>query len=161
MVDDAVNPLTEFAASLEAMRNIGLTLTAQGKFIHQGQLVTHARLHLALLGWLDVTPDGRDIVRLEGERFAYVTVEDTHLRATSARWADDRCFVHWDDGSEEELAYATLKLRSDNSIECAVHGKLRGALRGQAHYAIGERLVEADGWYQLAAAGTRWDIGEH
>jgi hypothetical protein len=78
-------------------------------FWHQGTSVTHARLRQALLRWLDVLPDGRNIVRLDAKRYAYVDVEDAHLRARSAHWSGDRCFILWDDDSESELDYASLR----------------------------------------------------
>ena len=70
---------------LERMRTIGLRLDRGGTFWHEGSQVTHPRLREALLRWLDVRDDGRDIVRLDDKRYAYVDIEDAHLRARSAR----------------------------------------------------------------------------
>src|SRR3954469_12314198 len=90
---------------IEKMRAIGLRLDRRGTFWHEGTTVSHTRLRQALLRWLDVLPDGRDIVRLDNKRYAYVEVEDAHLRARSARWQGDRCFILWDDDRDEELDY--------------------------------------------------------
>ena len=69
---------------IEKMRAIGLRLDRSGTFWHQDTPVTHPRLRQALLRWLDVRDDGRDIVRLDDRRYAYVEIEDAHLRALGA-----------------------------------------------------------------------------
>src|SRR5215213_3003851 len=101
---------------IEKMRAIGLRLDRAGAFWHEGTTVAHPRLRQALLRWLDVLDDGRDIVRLDDKRYAYVDVEDAHLRALSARWDGDRCLILWDDDEEEELDYASLRQADDNAF---------------------------------------------
>lgn len=143
---------------LERMRQIGLELDRGGTFWHEGTAVAHPRLRQALLRWLDVLDDGKDIVRLDDKRYAYVTVADAHLRAKSARWEGDRCFVLWDDDQEEELAYATLRLGDDNAFYATARGKLRGRIAGPAHHAVSERVVETGSGFALEAAGRQWPI---
>lgn len=141
------------------MRAIGLRLDRSGTFWHEGAAVTHPRLRQALLRWLDVRPeDGRDIVRLDDKRYAYVDVEDAHLRALSARWDGERCFVRWDDDQEEELAYATLRQAADHALYVSVRGALRGRIAGSAYHAIAEHIADAGDGFVLEAAGQRWPI---
>src|SRR5215813_7872677 len=127
---------------IEKMRAIGLRLDRSGTFWHQGTAVTHARLRQALLRWLDVLDDGRNIVRLDDKRYAYVDVEDAHLRATSARWDGDRCLLLWDDGHEEELDYSSLSQGSDHALYANVRGKLKGRIGGSAYHQLAEHVVE-------------------
>jgi hypothetical protein len=141
---------------LERMRQIGLRLDRAGTFWQGGAPVTHARLRQALLRWLDVR-EGRDVVRLDDKRYAYVDIEDAHLRALSARWDGDRCFVLWDDDQEAELDYGSLTVAADNAFYARVRG-LRGRIGGPAHHAIAERVVERAGDFALAAAGAMWPI---
>lgn len=143
---------------LEKMRAIGLSLDRSGTFWHDGAAVTHPRLRRALLRWLDVRDDGRDIVRLDEQRYAYVDVEDAHLRALSARWDGDRCRVLWDDDQEEELAYAALRQAPDHALYTTARGRLRGRIAGPAYHAIAERIVETPDGFALEAAGARWPI---
>jgi hypothetical protein len=143
--------------TIEKLRTIGLRLDRAGTFWHQGGQVTHPRLRQALLRWLDVRDDGRDIVRLDERRYAYVEVEDAHLRARSARWDGDRCFVLWDDDREAELAYATLCQAADHALY-AHAGRLRGRIAGPAYHAIAERIIETPGGFALSAAGRSWPI---
>lgn len=140
------------------MRAIGLRLDRAGTLWHQGTTVTHPRLRQALLRWLDVRDDGRDIIRLDERRYAYVDVEDAHLRAKSARWDGDRCIVLWDDDTEEELAYASLRQAPDHAFYATARGRLRGRIAGPAHHALTERVVEDAGSFVLEAAGQRWPI---
>ena len=139
------------------MRAIGLRLDRGGTFWQEGAPVTHARLRQALLRWLDVRDDGRDIVRLDDKRYAYVEVEDAHLRARSARWDGDRCVVLWDDDREAELEYATLAQAPDNALYARI-GKLRGRIASPAYQTIAERIREADGGFVLDAAGSTWPL---
>ena len=148
-------------AMIEKLRAIGLALDRSGTFWHEGTAVTHLRLRQALLRWLDVTGDGRDIVRLDDKRYAYVDVEDAHLRARSARWVDDRCFVLWDDDREAELDYASLRQTADHALYVKVHDRLRGRIAGPAFHAVAERIVETpepSAGFALTAAGQRWPI---
>lgn len=150
------------AEQIEAFRTIGLRIDAAGKIWHQGAEVTHPRLRGALLRWLDVRDDGRDIIRLDDTRYAYVEVENAHLRATSARWDGDRAWLTLDDAAEEELAYDTLWCGPDEALYCRVRGgRLRARLSTAAHLAVAERVVEAPdtpSGFALIAAGGRWPI---
>jgi hypothetical protein len=145
---------------IEKMRSIGLRLDPSGTFWHEGGAVTHPRLRQALLRWLDVLDDGRDIVRLDDKRYAYVDVEDAHLRARSARWDGDRAFVLWDDDQEEELDYGSLHQAADHALHTRARRRLHGRIAGAAYHAIAERIVEdgAGAGFVLEAAGARWPI---
>lgn len=143
---------------IEKMRAIGLRLDRAGTFWHDGVSVTHPRLRQALLRWLDVLPDGRDIVRLDDKRFAYAEIEDAHLRALSARWEGDRVTVLWDDEQEEELDYGSLRQADDHALYVSARARLRGRIAGPAYHAIAERVVEDGGRFVLEAAGKRWPI---
>ncbi len=143
---------------IEKMRAIGLRLDRAGTFWHQGAAVTHPRLRQALLRWLDVLDDGRNIVRLDDKRYAYVEIEDAHLRAKSARWDGDRCTVLWDDDQEEELDYSSLREADDHAFYTKVRGRLIGRIAGPAHHQIADHVIETDDGFALSAIGKRWPI---
>lgn len=143
---------------IEKMRAIGLRLDRSGTFWQEGAPVTHVRLRQALLRWLDVRADGKDIIKLDDKRYAYVDVEDAHLRALSARWDGDRVNILWDDDQEEELAYDSLRQAEDHALYTLARGNLRGRIAGPAYHAISERIVETPGGFALEAAGKRWPI---
>lgn len=143
---------------IEKMRAIGLRLDRSGIFWHQGTSVTHPRLRQALLRWLDVRDDGRDIIRLDDKRYAYVEVEDAHLRARSARWDGNHAIVLWDDDRDAELDYGSLYQAADHALYARVRGRLRGRIAGPAYHALAERIAELPGGFALEAAGQRWPI---
>ncbi len=145
------------AEQIESFRTIGLRLDRSGTFWHGGTSVTHARLRQALLRWLDVREDGRDVVKLDDTRYAYVEVEDAHLRALSARWNGDHCLVLWDDDQEHELDYGSLHQAPDHALYATIR-RLRGRIAGPAYHAVSERIAEVPGGFALNAAGTRWPI---
>src|SRR3569833_2494241 len=137
---------------IEKMRAIGLRLDKEGTLWQEGAAATHARLRQALLRWLDVRDDGRDIIKLDNKRYANVDVEDAHLRARSARWDGDRCTILWDDDREAELEYGSLRQAADHALYARV-GRLRGRIAGPAYHAVAERIVERAGTFVLGAAG--------
>jgi hypothetical protein len=145
------------AEMIEKMRAIGLRLDRDGTFWQEGAAVTHARLRQALLRWLDVRDDGRDIIKLDDKRYAYVDVEDAHLRALSAHWVEARCMILWDDDQEAELDYGSLRQAADHALYATVR-RLRGRIAGPAYHAVAEHIVEVDGGFALEAVGKRWPI---
>ena len=149
---------------IEQFRTIGLSLDAAGRLWHQGEEVAHARLRQAILRWLDVRADGRDIVRLDEQRYAYIDVAAEHLRVTSARWVPDdggdRLELSLDDGTTEELAYATLTSGADDALRCRVRGgKLRARFTTAAQQVALERVEDEGAGPRLRAAGASWVIG--
>ncbi|MCE9579667.1 MAG: DUF1285 domain-containing protein [Deltaproteobacteria bacterium] len=142
------------AEEIERFRQVGLRLDRAGRLWHEGQEITHARLRHAILGWLDVREDGRDIVRLDATRYAYIDVEDAHLRAVSARWDGDRVWLVLDDDREEELAYDTLTTGADAALYCRVRGgALRARLTTAAYHVLAQRIEETGEGFALRAAG--------
>lgn len=126
---------------LERFRDVGLTLDRDGRIWHRGVEVTHARLRQAILRWLDVRDDGRDIVRLDELRHAYIDVAEDHLRVKSARWDGDRLMLALDDGTEEELAYGSVWVGADDGLRCKVRGgKLRARFTSPAQQVALERV---------------------
>ncbi len=145
---------------LEKFRSIGLRLDRNGHLWHQDEEVKHPRLRQAILRWLAVNADGRDIVRLDEQRYAYIDVEDAHLRVTSARWRDDdRLELSLDDGTTEELAYATLAVAADDGLACQVRGgQLRARFSSAAQQVALERVETQGPGFALRAAGASWNI---
>lgn len=147
------------AAQLERFRTIGLALDAAGRLWHEGQEVAHPRLRQALLRWLDVRADGRDIVRLDDVRYAYIDVADAHLRVTAARWCGDDLELSLDDGATERLDPATLGVGDDDGLRCRVRGgRLRARFTSAAQQVALERVEEVDGTLALRVAGATWPL---
>lgn len=140
---------------IERFRQTGIRLDREGRFWHEGAEVTHAGFRRALLRWLDRLPDGRPILRLDEERYAYVDVEDADLLVVSARWAGERAVVVLNDESEEELDPTTLELGDGGALYCRVRsGALTARITTPAYYVVAERVDEtAPGVFALRAGG--------
>lgn len=147
---------------LERFRQVGLRLDRQGRFWHRGAEVTHPRLRLALLRWLDVREeDDRPIIRLDARRYAYVDVDDAMLLVTSIRWDGDRAVAHLNDDTEEELAYDTLAVAGDGTAYCKARGaRLPARLVPSAFLSLAEHIVEQGSGFALEAAGALHPIAQ-
>jgi hypothetical protein len=132
-----------------------LRLDAKGEFWHEGAKVTHPGFRGALLRWLDVLPDGRPILRLDDERYAYLDVDDAMLLVSSLRWEGGHAILTLNDGSSEELRYETLEQTPANVVYCKVrNGKLRARFTTAAYYQLAEHVEEgSDGFVLRCAAG--------
>ena len=148
---------------IERFRQLGLRLDREGRWWHEGQLVEHRGLARALTRWIDKLPDGRFVVRLDAERFAYVEVEDAPFIVTTVlldREADEvHVGLQLSDGSSEELPYDTLRVGPDNALYCEVKGgRFSARFSRAAYYLLGELIEEADGDFGLRAAGGLWPL---
>ena len=144
---------------LERMRTIGLRIDSHGRLWHQHDEVTHAGLKRAILRWLDVLDDGRAVVRMDDVRYAYIDVDDTHLRAIALRWDGDAPVIVLDDGTDEPLDLATLAVDADDRLRCRVRGgRLTARLTSAAQQVLLERAdVEGDA-HGVRAAGRFWPL---
>lgn len=152
----------ELAELIERLRQTGLRLDRAGRWWHEGEVVRHARLAAALHRWLDRLPDGRYVLRLDAERYAYVEVEDApYVVRTIEREGPaeaQQLFVLLSDGTREELAYETLRVGRSEALYCEVKGRFPARLSRQAQHLLGELIVEVEGGFELAAAGRRYAI---
>lgn len=131
------------SAFLERVRRSGITVDRNGRFIHEGEEVRHEGLRRALFRWLDrlPPPDGRYILRLDAERFAYLTVEDTPLVATSARREGKTVWLGLTDGSEAPLDPRTLTLDQAGVLRCRVRqGRIEARLGPAATSLLSEHI---------------------
>jgi hypothetical protein len=146
---------------LERLRQSGIRVDREGRFIHEGEEVRHEGLRRALFRWLDAEPDGKVVLRLDERRFAYVDVDDTPLVARSARLenaggASERVLLALSDGAEEALDPATLTVDGEGVLRARVRGgRLEARLSTSAVAALSGRLAEEAGRPTLTLAGRR------
>jgi hypothetical protein len=154
------------AAWLEKLRQSGIRVDREGRFIHEGEEVRHEGLKAALFRWLDrLPPDDpaargrRYVLRLDERRFAYLDVDDTPLVARAARVDGDTIFLSLSDGSEERLDPTTLTVDDDGVLRALVRGgRIEARLATSAVSALGELLSDAQPQATLTLAGRRYPL---
>jgi hypothetical protein len=152
--------MTPDAELLERLRRSGIRIDREGRFVHEGAEVQHEGLRRALFRWLDAEPDGRVVLRLDAQRFAYVDVDDTPLVARAARLDGERILLALSDGSEEALDPATLTVDDAGVLRARARGgRLEARLATSAAAALAGRFSEeAPGRPTLTLAGRRQEI---
>jgi hypothetical protein len=145
---------------LEKLRQSGIRIDREGRFIHEGAPVTHEGLLRALFRWLDRGRDGEEggryVFRLDAKRFAYVEVDDTPLVARAARIdSDGTIWLALSDGAEERLTPETLTVDGEGVLRAwARQGRLEARLAGSAVAALADRFTDSpDGQPALRVAG--------
>jgi hypothetical protein len=131
----------EQAAFLEQVRRSGIRIDREGELWHEGQPIAHEGLRRALYRWLDRSPEGRYVFRLDEARFANVEVADTPLVARAARWDDESLWLALSDGAEERLDPSTLTVDAAGILRGQVRGgRLEARLANSAAAVLAERL---------------------
>ncbi len=144
-LDDA-----ERAALIERKRQTGLRLDREGRWWHLGQRVEHRRLARALHRWLDRLDDGRFILRLGEDRYAYVEVDDAPYTVRTLQplaGTDDHAPVVLllSDETEEPLDPESLVVDPESeALYCRVkQGRFEARLSRAAHFMLAQ-LIEED-----------------
>lgn len=147
--------------ALELLRaSSGLSIDEEGRFLHRGEPITHARTLEVLWRSLRPTGDGRWEVAIGRER-GYVSLEGAPfaIRGVSAG-PDGAPVLHVSDGSVEPLDPASLRLAPDGVLRCAVaRGPARFTRAGQVGLAPWLREDPAgSGTFALFVNDGSWPI---
>ncbi|MBL4632451.1 MAG: DUF1285 domain-containing protein [Kofleriaceae bacterium] len=147
------------AALIEKLRETGIRLDRAGRFWHEDGEITHQRFRKTLLRWLDTREDGRIVLRLDGERYAYIDIDDAALLVTSMVWRDGVPMITLNDDSEEYLDCDTLEQAPDNSIYCRVReGKLLARFLTQPYYKLADFIEEIEDGFALRVGNKLYPI---
>ncbi len=152
-------------ARIEKFREVGIRLDRQGSFWHQGTQISHPRITLALLKWLDVRDtDQRPILRFDENRYAYVDVDEAMLLIVSVHWDDDHPQAILNDGSREPLAVDALYVGPDSAIYTVARGRrLSARLTPRATQSLSGHLDEiakaGQNQFVIHADGCTYPIG--
>lgn len=148
--------------ALELLRSrSGLSIDAEGRFLHRGEPITHARTLAVLWASLEPTADGRWLVRI-GRESGYVAVERAPyvVRGLVEDPGGARVLV-LSDGSREPLDPRTLALDADGVLRCAVKGGRPASFSRSAQVTLGLALEErppGSGRYELVLGGVRHPV---
>lgn len=135
----------------------------QGAFEIDGGPVTHPRIIDALRHGIDVNDAGEPIVRL-GTQWAYLTVEDTPLRATAVVATDTGLELRLDDGRVVPLVPETLVDEREYGLRCTAPARGSGRplavrLTNHARMDLADHLeIDDDGAATLRYRGAHHRI---
>ncbi len=149
--------------ALELLRSSsGLSIDAEGRFLHRGEPITHARTLEVLWRSLTRAPDGRYLVSI-GRESAYVALEAAPYAVRGVLLgAGGPPVLLLSDGSREPLDPATLALGADGVLRCEVKGAHAARFTRAAQVTLGFALEErppGSGRYELEVAGVRHPVG--
>ncbi len=151
--------------TLELLRTrSGLSIDDEGRFLHEGEPISHARTLEVLWRSLEPASDGRWLVRV-GRESGYVSVAETPwiVRGLVDRAGGRPPLLLLSDGSEEALEPASLRIGADGVLRCTVKGGQPARFGRAAHVALGSTLDEdppGSGTYVLTVGGERWTVGQ-
>ena len=142
----------------------GLSIDEEGRFLHRGEPIFHARTLEVLWRSLHRTSDGRWAVRV-GREVAYVDVGETPYAvraiAQAERAGDGAPWLLLTDGTRERLAPETLAIGADGVLRCSVKGGQRARFTRAGQVALGA-LVDEDPpgseRFVITLSGRRWPI---
>lgn len=136
----------------------GLSIDLEGRLLHRGEPITHARTLEVLWASLRRGEDGRYLVQVGRERAA-VEVADAPFGVRAVALEPGPPLLHLTDGSAEPLDPATLSLGRDGVLRCRVKGGHRARFLRPAQAALGALLEEpSPGRFALRVGGRAWPI---
>lgn len=143
---------------LHTREDSGIRLDADGRWWHDDEPVVHPKIVRAWNRGIERAPDGRYLLRF-GRDFAHVTVDDAPLTVVGLREEGGAIVLALSDERDEPLDPGTLRLSNRGVLYCTARGGTMPArLSRDAHFALGDRLVERDGGYELVVGGRRFTV---
>lgn len=152
--------VTEDALELLRTRS-GLSIDEEGRFLHRGEPITHARTLEVLWASLERTADGRYLVRI-GRESGYVTLEAAPYAVRGVLEGPGGApWLFLSDGSREPLDPGTLSVGADGVLRCVVKGGHEARFTRPAQITLGLALEESppgSGRFALLVNGIRHPI---
>lgn len=136
-------------------------LDENGRFLHDGEPVTHAGMARAFARWLDVHPDDGRFILQNGYDWSYLSVRGVPYFVDALRVGEGGAVtLVLFDGSEEALDPTTVRVGQDDAVYVRVKGgRFEARLRPAAQTALAPLLVEGDdGAPALQLGGVRHPI---
>jgi uncharacterized protein len=103
-------------------RESTIRLDREGRFLHDGELVTHRGMARAFASWIARHPDDGRFILTNGWDWTYFTVEGAPFFVEGVRRGDDGPVLVLFDGSEEPLEPAALRIGEDGVFSTRVKG---------------------------------------
>jgi hypothetical protein len=138
----------------------GLSIDDEGRFLVQGEAVTHERTLEVL--WRGLEPSGEGWVVRVGRESAPVAVDGTPFVVTGIAERPGAIELLLAGGGQEPLVPATLRVGADGRLRTTLASGHPARLSRAAQIALGMLLAEdpsAPGGFRLPLAGRSWPLG--
>jgi hypothetical protein len=141
-------------------RESTIVLDREGRFWHEGQLVTHPGMQAAFASWIRRHPDDGRFILSNGFDWTYFTVEDVPFFVRSLRVEGGEPVLALSDGSEEPFDAASAALGDRDALYVRVkEGAFEARFTPTAQTALEPFLVEGvTGEPELELHGKRYSI---
>lgn len=137
-----------------ASRESSIAIDAQGRFLHEGQLVTHPGLRRAFASWVQRHPiDGRFIL-CNGYDWTYFTVAETPFFVEGILLREDAPMLQLSDGTVEPLEPVGLGVDAAGALYANVkNGQFEAKFSPAAQLQLAPWVVDAGERPALKLAG--------
>ena len=142
-------------------RESTIRLDRDGRFFHDGELVTHRGMARAFASWIARHPDDGRFILTNGYDWTYFTVEGTPYFVEGVRAGADGPVLVLFDGTEEPLDPAALRLADDGVFTTTVKdGAFDARFLRTAQLELAPFLdEEGDGTVALVTPSSRRPVG--
>jgi hypothetical protein len=105
-----------------ASRDSTIRLDAEGRFWHDGELVSHPALERALHQWIARHPDDGRLILTNGYDWTYFQVDDAPYAVRSLALLPDGVMLHLSDDTDERLDPETARTGANGALYVKVKG---------------------------------------
>jgi hypothetical protein len=147
-----------FPAPEGRSRESTIRLDASGTFFHDGALVDHPRLAMAMHTWIRRHPDDGRYILSNGYDWTYFTVDDAPYVVRSIREDGEHLVLALSDATEEAWNIGTTRVGGDGALYATVKksapgGPFEAKLTRHAQTALAPFLTEKDGRVVVTVGG--------
>jgi hypothetical protein len=154
-----------FPAPEGASRESTIRLDADGRFLHEGELVVHPGLSAAMHTWIRRHPDDGRYILSNGYDWTYFTVEDAPFFVRHVERDGARVWLELSDGTREEWDPARSFVGEGGALYAQVKGSAEGGpflakFTRHAQTSLEPLLVDAGGEPAVNLSGRMVRIGK-
>ncbi len=144
-----------FPAPEGRSRESTLRIDQDGRFWHDGQLVSHAPMRVAFARWLRRHPDDGRYILSNGYDWTYIAVDDVPFAVSSIDWSVEPPMLLLTDESREPLVPDRLRIGHGDALYAQVKGG-----EFEARFSRSAQLSLADAMEELPDGRLGVRLGE-
>ncbi len=139
-------------------RESTIVLTRDGRFLHDGEAVTHPNMRRAFAAWLRRHPDDGRYILDNGYDWTYVEVEGAAHFVSAVKAKHDLPYAVLLDDREFAIKPERLRCEADGLLSLALPDGERARFTPAAQLEVSPWLAEREGQVGLQIVGEFWPI---